>query len=292
MSEEHTRRRQGALKAPLFGIWIAIVSIVLLWQATTYSGVMAIISEWQYNNFGLQYPTFNYVFLVFLLGLPGYLIFLHRRSREGGRAGMVFRSAEAFMRGLFGFAIGYGVAAVAALLALAMAPSGGGTLQQIAVGQSQVALPHEGATELRGAIIYERTAAFDRDLFVVERHTRFAPMVAPGSNTVELRYFVQMPPVDKRSREGTSVMRGILQRNGLPGEIVRLFRYAGYQLDEPHFVLFGDVWDLRWPYLSTAAQLALGSVLSLLAGLWQRRRIGRLRETGRTPQNTHAPAHA
>lgn len=280
MSQRDRKRRAGVVKASLFGLWMAIVSIVLLWQITNYIGVMAVISEWEYDTLGREYPTFNYVSLLFLLGLPGYLIFTRRRRRgddpalEKTTAG----STQMFMRGLFGFAIGFGVASLVVLAALFALPSSNGPVQRIALSKVQVALPREGPTELSGAIIYERTAAFDRDLILVRRHSRFAPIVAPDVSPRELRYFVQLPPVDDRTRGGTSVMTGTLKRQGLPGEMVRLFRYAGFQLDDPHFVLFADAWELRWPYVVTAVQLALGSLLGLLGGLWQRRRLARQRD--------------
>jgi hypothetical protein len=280
MMTNRSRQRRGELtKFTLFSIWIAVVSIVLLWQASHYTGVMAVFSEWQFNAIGRHYPTFNYVLLIFLCGLPGFLLFFRPRKRSSvSRDGFVtVRSAKIFMRAIFGVAVGLGIACLAVLVATLFLPNGSGSVQQIALSQSLGALPHEGQTVLSGQIIYERTAGFDEDLIVTRRNSRYAPIVPPGGQTKDLQFFVQLPPVNDSDRSGMASMTGILKQNGLPGALVRLFRYAGYRVENPHFVLFADAAAMRWPYLLTAFQLGFGALLAAAVGLLQRRRVSRLR---------------
>ena len=109
-------------------------------------------------------------------------------------------------------------------------------------------------------------------------------MVGGRQGPNELKYFIQFAPTDVRAGTGTVSMTGVLKRNGLPGEIVRLFRYAGYQVDEPHYVLFVEPAAMRWPYLATAVQLLIGALLVLALGLFQRRRVRHI------DQRIHQPA--
>ncbi len=60
-------RRRAITKTIAFSAWMVVVAIVLLWQTISYRGAMAVVGEWQYNTFGRQYPTFNFVFLVFAM---------------------------------------------------------------------------------------------------------------------------------------------------------------------------------------------------------------------------------
>lgn len=279
MTNRSRQRRVELAKLSVFSVWIAVVAIVLLWQAAHYSGIMAVVSEWQYDAIGRHYPTFNYVLLIFLAGLPGYLLFFRPRKRSSvSRDGYVtVRSARVFMRALFGVAAGLAIACLVVLIASLFLPSGSGPVQQLALSQSQGALPREGQTVLSGQIIYERTAGFDEDLIVTRRNSRYAPMVSPGGPPRDLQFFVQLPPVSDADRSGTTTITGILKQNGLPGALIRLFRYAGYRVDSPHFVLFADAATMRWPYLLTAFQLGFGAVFAAAVGLLQKRRVKRLR---------------
>lgn len=263
------RRRLANAKTTLLAVWIAAVGLFLLWEAAQYQGVMALISEWQFNAYGRQYPTFNYVALVFLLALPGYLLF-RRRSTSDDAA--ILRSARTLVKALLGAALGLGIAALVILVVMLFLPRSAGPAQRIDVSAPGFALPREGPTRMTGIVVYERTAGFDRDLLLTRRTFRFAPVVGNGERARDLRFFVQFSPVDAQTRQGSIVLTGVLKRNGLPGEITRLFRYAGYDVAEPHFVLFQEASAMRWPYLITALQLAIAGLLALGAGLLQRRR--------------------
>ena len=72
-------------------------------------------------------------------------------------------------------------------------------------------------------------------------------------------------------------MTGNLRRSGLPGEIIRLYRYAGARVETPYYVLLTDTAAVRWPYLQVAIQTALAAILFFLAAGWQWFRLRRMR---------------
>lgn len=282
MTDRNRRRRRTGRRAIGrtlgFSLWLGLVSLFLLWQAAYYRGIMSLVGEWQFNAFGRHYPTFNYVVLVFLLCLPGYLLFLRPRDKapdERSRTALL-RSAQTFLKALVGVAAGLGGVLLLVLLLLLLLPRDSGEVQRIDLGRSGLADVREGPTILAGAIIYERTAGFDEDLLVVRRSFRFAPIIGPQEDGGDLRFFVQFAPVNASTRGGVRQVRGVLRREGLPGEVIRLFRYAGYRIEEPHYVLFTEPAAMRWPYWTAVAQFAVGGLLALLFALLQRRRIRRV----------------
>jgi hypothetical protein len=268
-------RRRTITKTIAFSAWMIVVAIVLLWQTVSYRGAMAVVGEWQYNTFGRQYPTFNFVFLVFALTLPGYLLFLKPRTRSSSEQpeAATFRSALTLLKVMFGAAIGFGAATLVTLAVMLTLPGSTGVVQRIDLANPNLLPPREGPTQISGSIIYERTAGFDEDLLLTRRTYRFAPIVGSRQNANDVQFFVQIPPVDDQSRRGTTTMNGVLKRNGLPGELVRLFRYAGFNLTEPHYVLYAEPTAMRWPYLMTMVQFMIGALLALIIGLLQQRRV-------------------
>lgn len=282
MQSRTINRRKRLLKIGGLSFWAGLVSVFLLWQAITYSGLIALIGEWQFNVLGKYFPAFTYILLVFLLVVPGWLLFRRPRAR-GDReifAVRTLRSARGFERLLFGVAAGLAGAALIAVVTIALLPTANGPRQQIALDAPPVTKPSEGATTLTGTILFERTAAFDEEFLLLRRHWRFAPLVAPGSADENYQYFVELPAVTKPGQPYSvpRAMTGVLRHGGLPGEVIRLYRYAGARVEEPYYVLFADAGSVRWPHWQVAAQLALGSVLFAALALWQRRRVRKLTE--------------
>ncbi len=277
MSKRRPHRRRSFAKTVAFSIWMAAVALYLLWEATHYRGVMSLLGEWQFNALGRHYPTFNYILLVALLWLPGYLVFLRPRKRDGTERleAVLLRSSHAFQNALWGSAAGLAVAALVVLVVMLFLPREGPPIQRIDLARPSISLPREGPTLLSGMVVYERTAGFDRDLLLTSRTYRFAPVIGGQESGPDLQYFVQFRPVDAQTRAGTSLMTGVLKRNGLPGEVIRLFRYAGYRLEQPHYVLYEEAAALRWPYLITAIQLAIAALLAVAVALLQLRRVRR-----------------
>ena len=275
MASRTSQRRGAVARTVGFSLWMLFVALFLLWQATSYRGIMSLVGEWQFDVIGRHYPTFNYAVLVFLLCLPGYLLFLRPRKRVDSERpeAAIFRSARTMLRAMIAAAIGLAVAALVTLVVMLMLPGTAGETQLIDLSKPVPAVLAQGPATLRGQIVYERTAGFDEDMLLVRRNFRFAPVVGPQQPPETLRFFVQLPPVTDQTRSGPLAMTGVLKRNGLPGEIIRLFRYAGYQIDDPYYVLYLDPAAMRWPYWTLIAQFVIGAVLALLFGLVQQRRV-------------------
>lgn len=273
------RRRNPALRIALVSIWIALVTLLLLWQAANYESVMSVIAEWQFGIIGRYYPTLTYLLVVLLLTLPTLLLFSRPRAPTTRSVeATLLRSAGTFSRALFATAAALLVVALGVLLSILRLPSDKGPLQDIALNQAVVVMPHEGLTRLTGSIAYDRTTAFDEDLIITRRNQRFAPMMQAGASPSDLQYFVELPVATDANRQATSTMTGVLQRGGLPGEVIRLYRYAGYRVEEPYYVLFTGTRSIRWARFVIATELIIASVLVGLLGLWQRRRSRKLIE--------------
>lgn len=276
MARRMHSRRKRAMKLMVAVAWIAIVGLVLLWQAATYESAMSVAAEWQFDTIGRYYPVLSYLLIVLVLTLPVMLLFRRAPVTEGRLVDVaLLRSADTFSRALFGLAGAALVLAVGILLSILWLPTDKGPLQEVVLDQA-VVLPREGLTRLTGTIAYDRTSAFDEDLILARRNRRFAPMTAPGPTATDLQFFVELPPANRLTRGGVRTMTGVLRRDGLPGEIVRLYRYAGYRVEEPLYVLYTGTRSLRWARFVIAAELLLGAALVGLLGVWQRRRTRRL----------------
>ena len=185
MSSRRTQQRRSVARIAGFAVWVAIVGLFLFWQAATYRGFMSLIGEWQFNAFGRHYATLNYVLLVLLLCLPGYLLFLKPRAvaADDRPEALLFRSARTFLRAVLGAAAALGAVALLMLVLMLLLPSSKGPVQQIDLTRPALTEPREGPTELSGTVLYERTAGFDEDMLVARRTFRFAPVVASSSSS-------------------------------------------------------------------------------------------------------------
>lgn len=282
MATRVRRRRNPAIRIGLAAIWIAIVATVLLWQTATYESVMSVFAEWQFNAIGRYYPAFSYLLLTLLLTLPLLLLFARpRRTSQRPLDVATLRSASTFSRALFSVAGALAVVAIGVLLSILRLPDDQGALQEVTLDQAVVVMPHEGLTRLTGAIAYDRTTAFDEELIVTRRSRRFAPITAPGADPTDIQFFVELPPATDANRQGVRTMTGVLQRGGLPGEIIRLYRYAGHRVEDPYFVLFTGTRSVRWARFVIAGQLIAGALLVAGLAIWQRRRSRKLAESVR-----------
>jgi hypothetical protein len=263
--------------------WIIplLLSLWLLWQTVNYRGLIALAAEWQFNIFGRYYPTLTFLLLALIVFSPLIIwsaVMRRRRSKSEDAADLDpvarrQRGALAVLRLLIAAAIAVGVIGLIALLSLAALPSSSGTVQQVSAGGLGQTLPREGPTALTGTVVFDRTTAFDEDLWFVGRSVRFAPMIGRAEDGRRLRFFVELPANERNDNPPQFMTRrGILQRGGLPGEVLRLYRYVGYQVDEPYYVLFASRASMRWPHLMVAGESALAALLILIAAVLVRAR--------------------
>jgi hypothetical protein len=272
-------------------IWVVLVVLYFLWEAASYTGLFARAAEWQLAHLGEYLPTLTFGLLVLLFGSPALLLFRRRRRRDAADAqadpSPAAQEAAAsaavvgtrFMRFLFWISGALAAAALASLLWTITLPSGGGTPREVVLGTASDRAPAEGAVRLVGVIVYKRTAAFTQGLLVMRRGARYAPVFPPGDHDNMIRYFIELAPQDHlqpRMEDAVVVRTGILVRDSLPGALVRLFRYAGYRVASPHYVLYASPLTMRWHYYVTAVEFALGALVFLIVALFQRRHVRRL----------------
>lgn len=259
-----------------------LISLWLLWQTVNYRGLIALAAEWQFNIFGRYYPTLTFLLLALIIFSPLMIWSAIRRRRARSADDGDFGSSEvarrrhgalAVLRLLLASAIAAAIVGLIALLSLAALPSSSGPVQRVAAGQLGQDLPDEGPTALTGIVVFDRTTAFDEDLWLVRRSVRFAPMVGRDEDGRRLRFFVELPANERNSNPPQFMTRqGVLQRGGLPGEILRLYRYVGYQVDDPYYVLFASRATMHWPHYLVAAESVLVALLILLAAALVRSR--------------------
>jgi hypothetical protein len=269
-------------RARFLWIWVVIVALYFLWEAASYTGLFARAAEWQLAHLGRYLPTLTFGLLVLLFGSPALLLFRRRRRRADDvppPASAVVTVGTRFMRFLFWIAGALAAAAVVALIWTLILPSASGTLRDVVLGTPSARAPSEGATRLTGVIVYKRTAAFTQGLLVMRRGARYAPVFPPVEHDNVIRYFIELAPQDHvqpRMADAVVTRTGTLVRDNLPGAVVRLFRYVGYRVATPHYVLYASPLTMRWPYYVAAIEFALGALLFLIVGLFQRRHVRRL----------------
>lgn len=266
--------------------WAIFIALFLLWQLFTYRGLMALAAEWEFNTFGRYYPALTYVLLVVLLASPILWLLRTRRPRVDGAAPMPAVVApparlpgRTFIRVILGVAIGCAVGAVIALLGMLAQPDDQGAAARITIGSAAASTPAEGPTVVVGDVIGERVAGLSEDLFLARRSFRFVPMVSPGSGGIEtIRYFAEVDATNTiAAARRAGSLTGILKHEALPGELVRLFRYAGFEVADDYQVLFAKRDTIQWPYRVVASELALVALLCALGALGLHVRRERLR---------------
>ena len=271
-------------------LWIAIAALFVLWQSMTYRGLSALAAEWQFNEFGLYHPALTFLVLVLVLSSPLLLLRLwrQRKRKRGAQDEPVeplsgLRRAIGLTSRLLRTLIGGALAAVLAASLIAaytlFLPRDNGPPHHISAND-ELLVPPLGPAEVRGRILYDSTAVFNEDFRIGRSDTRFAPLIGENGNRAALRYFVELPSELLPDRHDLiSVHRGILREGGLPGELINLYRYAGFNIAPQYYVLYASGSSMRRSYLITALELVVLAVfIGLVAGLYgyRRRRLRRL----------------
>jgi hypothetical protein len=269
--------------------WLTIVSFYFLWEAATYTGLFALIAEWQFHTLSLHLPVLSYLLLVCVFGGPA-LALLRVRRRSAMRELDNLQRSDRRLSSFLAIGVAFAAIAIGVLVWMFMLPSDRGPATPIAIGSAASDAPEEGHASLSGTILFRQTVVLDQHLILARRGIRFAPIIAPGATDGTVHYFVEVPadqPLQTELAQVQQVSTGILRRNGLPGSVLRLFRYAGFKVEEPYYVLYGSNFSLRWPCYVLAAYSALGAAVLMLAALAQRWSLRRRRNP--RPRLENAP---
>ena len=280
-------RRRPRWVAWIPRVWVAVAGVFVLWQSFTYTGLSASAAEWQFNIFGFYNPALTFLTLVAILSSPLLLLRLRRERRDRtpsaqlsfeAQCNQAIRSTTRWLKTLVGLALlAIGAAAVVLMFTLFL-PQDSGPSTRVVISD-EAAPPVLGAVELSGRLLTDATAVFNEDFFITRRNSRFAPIVGVDTDRTILHFFVELPPEAAAARPaGASVQRGVLRQGGMPGALIRLYRYAGYRVDPNYYVLFASEASMRRSYVTNAIELLiLGCFVFLLTGLCAFRR-SRLRK--------------
>jgi hypothetical protein len=296
------RRRKVSPRLAVLWLWVLVVVLYFAWEAASYRGLFAMLAEWQFDRLGQDLPTFNFCLLTMSLSWPALLI-LRRRHVTDEEAAQYARdraipdeeldddaweresqlalfSAQDYMHFLLGFGAALGIAALIALLWTLTLPSGTEPPKSFTPSVVNSPAPVEGSARIEGAVRYGRIASFNRGILFFNRTALFAPILPPQGGDGHVRYFVEFLPVERPDiAAGATISHrtGILVHSDLPGALVRLYRYLGYQPVEHYYVLYASAETIRWPYYIIAAQFLLGGLLFGATGLGQWRHVRKLR---------------
>ncbi|MBT2185359.1 hypothetical protein [Sphingobium nicotianae] len=296
--------RQLNFAVRVLGFWVAVVSLFFLFQSVEYRGIVAQLAEWQYLEFKRYWPALTFVALTTLFSAPliiaVWLLRVRQRRDEGlGPArvddGRIIRSRLGRLQGFFmGMCAGSLLAVVIILILRLQLPSDQGTPRSIVLGSPDAIAPVEGRAVLTGTVDLSETAQYNEDLFLVKRTLYFAPIreATPGPDTAKnepLRYFVEVRRNDVKGYDAikfpdqkklvrvwrfrvpegafTPYLQGVLRRRALPGEMMSLYRYAGYDVDSDTYVLFSSPEKLSWHYYVLAGEFGLSALISGIAAI-------------------------
>lgn len=278
------KRRRHKIVARLLMLWFFLISIYFLWEAEKYTGFYAFAAEQQFDFLGQYWPVFTYSFLMILFGWP--IAWLLKDTRSAARDGdpiineddEALRLNQNLRRTLFALAGGLCGAALVVLCWTLTLPKPSAPTAMIAIGSPQSINPPLGSISLKGDILYDRTSVFAQNLMFKTRGVRFAPIIDPQDREATIRYFIELQPSDIQNGNivAEPVSRtGLLRINALPGSVVQLYKYAGFDVTSPHYVLYTDPMTIKWPYYVTAIQLACAAFICLIAALFQHRHVER-----------------
>jgi hypothetical protein len=268
-----SNRKQQSLTVAML-LWFLIVAGFFLWQTVEYRGIAALAGEWEYQRFGTYFPWATLLLLVGLFCIPPIYFLLRREKTADDHVPTLVEYQRKGRRQLSQLTIAAIICLAAAAVSLGLVltlPSGKG--QPARVVASADATPRNGPTTLAGRIRYDRIATLERHLLLAERTFYFAP-IEPAAGQ-PLRYFVEFAELPSAT-SGSATYQGVLRDGGLPGDIVHLYRDAGYRVDPSLHVLFSSETAMRWPFYVIALHFLLVSIVLGVAGLFQRRRIKRM----------------
>lgn len=258
--------------------WAIFLVSIMAYQTYAYTGVMAVLAEWQFRTFDRFFPVATIALLTGLLALPLAIVLL-LRLRQIGRSPVITRT-EAIRRARVGqnfhiFVIAFTLLGATLLFAIGMTSVG---INEKPYRLSVTAEPPadmSGLASLTATVRYDRLGYYQDRFLFLGRDLWLAPAVSKESKSI--RYLVQVRPQRARASARQTVS-GYLRPRALPGGLKRLYENAGYSFTEPTYVLFRSKWDVRWPWFSAAGQLAALGIFSSVFWLLGRRQLKALNQ--------------
>ena len=253
--------RKDRLLVWLARIWIGLAIAFSVWETVSYTGVAAFFDEWEYDKTGASYPAITCLLMILLLSLPLQVIARVWQKYSKGQADLASSQHHAARTAALRSRNGFIVAAlITACIIVAIGiftlwlPDDRGPVHILAVTDATTP-PILGATELRGRVLYDKITVLNEDAVLSHSRDRFAPIVGEGANQETFRYFVELPSDTPGLPPKNHAYFGVLRHGGLPGDLEKLYRYAGYKIPEDYYVLFSSRASMRREYLDYMVEL-------------------------------------
>lgn len=144
-------------------------------------------------------------------------------------------------------------------------PGETGPAQRVAAAQAGPA-PPLGAVDLYGTVLYDKVAIINQSTLFLPMRDRFAPIVGADAAQEKFRYFVEIPHDYQITPHQPGIYHGVLRRGGLPGDLERVYRYAGFDIAPDYYVLFVSRDAMLRPYYSDLYEIFV--LLLFFCAMW------------------------
>ena len=177
MNRDTVVRKMPPVRPAIYLIWSLIVLLTFLWQAASYSGLIALSAEWQFAFLGAYRPALTFLIFTALLTFTPLLLDQRRGNANHALTADASAASARFLRWLLGSAAVCFALSLFCLGHIPFLPEGSGPIRQVDAS-APPSPPVEGATIMRGKILYNRAAVLKEDFWFVKRELRVAPLVA------------------------------------------------------------------------------------------------------------------
>lgn len=249
--------------------WAALVALVLIWQAYTYTGFFAWLAERQFALFDMHFPAATILLLIFLLSLPIILLILLRLSKRRRKYGPI--SPEQSLdrnRIVQKWLVSFCLLSLIVAGGLALTGYGIGAFSEKPTTRLMFepsAQPSDGYVEARTLVLTDRLAFYRQGTALSGRKLLVAPVVRDADDK-NIKYFLKIA-----EQEATPArileFEGFLKEEAVPGGLAELYRNAGYSVADQTFIIFEDHLSARWIWYSYAISACFGALFFLLGYL-------------------------
>ena len=277
--------RRDRLWIWLARLWIGAIIVFSVWETINYTGAVAFFAEWQYDKLGSFYPAITCLLMILFLSLPLLLIARWRQKYSKGQANPESAPLSADRMAASRWRNGFIVAALITACAILVIgiftfflPDDSEPVRLLTV--TEATTPSMlGATELHGKVLYDKIAVFNEDTLLSHSRDRFAPVVAEGANQANFRYFVELPSDSQGRRAHDNAYRGVLRRGGLPGDLEKIYKYAGYKISDDYYTLFSSRSSMQREYLMYMTELTVLLIFFVVMQFIFQRRIQKIEKS-------------
>jgi len=268
--------------------WAGLVAVLLLIRVARYTGIVGVLGEWQFGQLYRYFPVVTMMLIILLLTLPVWLVLVLIQRRRVARAARGQNDAI-----LLPVAQEHSITAarrfewffwIVALAALPVAAEAGWQLWSLppATGAERTIVVadvspngYQGPARLVGAVDLERIALLRDRLLFAERVIYVAPVLPPGGEG-PARYFTTVRPVNAKATRFAPIGSGVLLSDGVPHELLSLYRGLGVTTAEQAALLLPDAAAMQWRYWMAIIQALVVAVVAAVFGLLARRSRRRL----------------